>query len=153
VVAAVSVHGVGPGHSEAGAWRRRSALLVGLPGLLAAVAAVVALSSHPLTLRVDAVAVTHGGRQVQAVTVTVVNDTAQVEVPHFLVNTGAGTAGFWGVAGGGSMTLGPHRSATVTLLSPVRTTAPQHGARWLVEAYVSHPDALSTSAMEVWAGR
>jgi len=38
------------------------------------------------------------------------------------------------------------------LEAPVTTSAPQPGARWVVEAYTSSPSTLSTSTLQVWAG-
>ncbi len=71
-----------------------------------------------------------------------------------MVNAGSGTAGFWGAAGGRGVVLGPHGSVKVTLCAPVTTTAPQHGAHWLVEwlveAYTTGPPELSTSALQRW---
>jgi hypothetical protein len=92
------------------------------------------------------------GRLVDTVTVWVRNDTAATVTPHFMVNTGNNPNGFLTPDGGEPVVLGPHRSATVTLLAPQRTVAPQTGARWLVEAYTSSPAALSTSTLVVWSG-
>jgi hypothetical protein len=99
----------------------------------------LAFSSHPLGISVDGVQAASGGRHVEAVTVTVRNLTRTRERPHFMVNAGSGTAGFWGAAGGRGVVLGPHGSVKVTLRAPVTTTAPQHGAHWLVEAYTTGP--------------
>jgi hypothetical protein len=82
--------------------------------------------------------------------VAVLNRTGAAVTPHFLVNTGDNPNGFWQRADGRSVVLGPHQAATLTLHPPVKTTAPQKGASWLVEAYTSQPRALSTSPLVVW---
>ena len=129
---------------------------VGLLALLAtgvAVVAAVALSSAPLELSVRTASTSHGGRSVDTVTVTVRNRTGEAVTPHFLVNTGDNPDGFWVPVGRRAVVLGPHESATLTLHPPVGTTAPQQGARWLVEAYTASPRSLSTSPLVLWRRR
>jgi hypothetical protein len=41
-------------------------------------------------------------------------------------------------------------ATTVTLEPPEFNWSPLHGAHWLVEAYTTPPDALSTSAPQMW---
>lgn len=161
VIAAVTVHGV-TRPIPMGLRLRR----LGVAGVVAAstgalVACSLAFVTHPLSIAIDHVQVAPGGRHIDAVTVTVTNLTDAPQRPHFTVNPGAGTAGYWlpvqtstpsGSTPSVSLVLGPRRSATVTLDAPVSTTAPQHGARWLVEAYTASPSALSTSALQVWSG-
>jgi hypothetical protein len=155
VVAAVSVHGAAGGAAARPLARRRRAgvLTVALPAVGVVVASSLAFSAQPLQLTVDRVQVAASGRQLTAVTLTVRNLTGTVVHPHFMVNPGAGTAGFWSTSTRTPLSLAPHSRATVTLEAPVRTTAPQHGARWLVEAYTSSPAALTTSPLQVWRAR
>ncbi|MHB8594605.1 MAG: hypothetical protein ACYDB3_09810, partial [Acidimicrobiales bacterium] len=155
VIAAVTVHGTATTTLRNGGIRRprRAALLVALPVLGVGITAALAFSSQPLQLSVHGVDTSHRGRRVDAVTVSVRNLTGVPQSPHFLVNTGAGIDGFWMPAGRRSVVLGPGASATVTLDAPVATTAPQYGARWLVEAYTCAPRTLSTSSLELWTGR
>jgi hypothetical protein len=116
----------------------------------AVVLSVLALVSSPLELTVRGVTTSRGGRSVDTVTVTVRNRTSSTVAPHFLVNTGDNPDGFWQPARGRAVVLRPHQSTTLTLHSPVHTTAPQNGAGWLVEAYTSSPRALSTSPIVIW---
>ena len=152
VIAAVSVHGAASPRPARPLTRRLGVAGVTVTALGAMGACALAFSSHPLSLKIDGVQVRAEGRQIESVTVTARNLTDAPQRPHFAVNPGAGTAGFWPTTSGGQLVLGPGRTVTVTLLAPVATTAPQPGARWLVEAYTSSPSTLSTSALEVWAG-
>ncbi len=158
LVAAVSVAGVArpaPSAREKPVHRppRRAVAVVAGPCLGALAAAALAFAGAPLQLAVSGVVTSHGGRQLDAVTVAVVNRTATTLTPHFMVNTGSNPDGFWAPHGGGQVVLGPHRSATVTLYPPAATTSPQKGARWLVEAYTG--SRLSTSGADPFppAGR
>jgi len=117
----------------------------------AAVVAVVAFTSAPLTLAVLGVRTGDHTQQLQRVTVTVDNTTGTTTDPRFVVSTGGQhPSGFWSPVGGRPLVLGPHASATVTLVAPHWTWSPQHGGWWLVEAYTSGPDALSTSSLQQW---
>jgi len=69
------------------------------------------------------------------------------------VSSGGGHPnGFWlarPVHGGSPVPAG---GTTVFVLRPSRFLwAPSHGARWVVEAYTTSPDALSTSSLQYWA--
>jgi len=45
----------------------------------------------------------------------------------------------------------PGGATTRFVLVPTRyTSAPNQGDRWLVEAYTTGPDALSTSSLQYW---
>ncbi len=136
-----------------GAVRARTWLWVAVPVAGVVVASGLALSGAPLQLVVRSVGTTGHDRLVDAVTVTVDNRTGRTLTPHFLVNTGDNPDGFWHRAKGAALELGPHASDTVTLYPPVVDTAPQPGARWLVEAYTASPRALSTSSLVLWRGR
>ena len=155
VVAVLSVHGA-PAITEmkrALSPPGKRARLLLLPVIGVVVTSALAFSAHPLSIKVDGVQTAQGGRRLEALTVTVQNLTGSSERPHFMVDTGAGTAGFWTSARERDLVLAAHRSATLTLDAPVSTSAPQHGARWLVEAYTASPGTLSTSALQIWAGR
>jgi hypothetical protein len=138
-------------------WRRQAAsrpLLV-LALLAAGVVATSAVSlvNPPLRLSILGARTSHAGRTVDAVTVSVQNRTGVALTPHFLVNTGDNPNGFWYPADHRALVLRAHGRAAVTLYPPVATTAPQRGARWLVEAYTASPRALSTSPMTLWSRR
>ena len=86
-------------------------------------------------------------------TVTVHNLTGHRVTPHFLVAIDSThPSGFWTpVSPEGQLALGAGATATVTLRPNEFTWSPAHGAHWLVEAYTTSPNALSTSALQVWA--
>jgi hypothetical protein len=140
VIAALSVRGpsapvpsaLGPRAVPA---RRALLAVVGVccPG--AVVASALAFVGAPLQMSVGGIVTSHGDRELDAVTVSVVNRTGSRLTPHFMVNTGSNPQGFWTAAGHGPVVLGPHSSVTVTLYPPATATSPQRGAGWLVEAY------------------
>ena len=49
-----------------------------------------------------------------------------------------------------TLVLGPHDSETVTILPQSPAWAPTHGSQWLVEAYTTSPEALSTTPLMDW---
>jgi len=166
VVAALSVRGVAQG-----TWARRRAtqegrarpsgwkgvqvvpvLTVGVPALGVVIACVLAFIAPPLQLTVRSVALSHGDRVVDAVTVSVRNRTGSAVTPRFMVNTGDNPHGFWVPSDHRRVVLGARGTQTLTLYPPVLTVAPQKGARWLVEAYTGDPAWLSTSPLQVFTG-
>ncbi len=156
LVAAVTVVGVpradrvdaGP---PARRWVARSA--VGVPALASAAVCVLAFTSAPLDLSVVAVRTSQATLRLDAVTVTVHNLTGSRVIPHFLVAIDSThPSGFWTpVSPQGQLAIGAGATATVTLRPNEFTWSPAHGAHWLVEAYTTSPNALSTSALQVWA--
>ncbi len=128
---------------------RPPVLVAGLSCVGVLVASLMAFSAPPLQLSVRAVSTAHSGRNLNSVTVSVVNRTSGRLQPHFLVDTATGPNydGFWAPSKHHPATLGPHDSETVTLYPPARTVAPRRGARWLVEAYTTSPSWLSTSPL------
>ncbi len=158
LVAAVSL-GAGSGTSAA---RGRPAWLapvtVGVPALVSAALLVVAFTSAPLTVTVDSaaargVATPGGGLSWSRVVVTVRNTSGTPLVPHFMISSGGGhPGGFWTArAVDGVDPVGPGASTRFVLV-PVRyTSTPPRGQWWVVDAYSSSPDALSTSPLQRWA--
>jgi hypothetical protein len=126
--------------------------VVALSGVAVVLASLMAFTAPPLQLSVRSIVTSHGGSQLNRVTVTVVNGTSTTLVPHFLVNTGTSQnyEGFWTPTNQGEVVLEPHDSETITLRPPARQDAPRRGARWLVEAYTADPSWLSTSPLEVF---
>jgi hypothetical protein len=132
-------------------------LAVGVPAALSAGLLVVAFTSAPLTVTVDGlaargVATVDGGLWWSRVVVTVHNTSSDTLAPHFMVSSGGGhPTGFWTArAITGSDPIGPGDS-TRFVLQPTRAiAAPPHGQWWIVDAYSSPPDALSTSALQQW---
>jgi uncharacterized membrane protein len=131
-------------------WVARSA--VGVPVLASVGACAVAFTSAPLTLSVVAVRTSQATLRLDAVTVMVHNLTGHRVTPHFLVVVDSShPSGFWRTTSREApLSLGAGATGTVTLRPHEFTWSPPHGAHWLVEAYTSSPDALSTSALQVW---
>ena len=136
-------------------WRRRrrwSRLAVGAPLMGVVVASTFAFVGPPLELSVRDMSLSHGGRVVSAITISVHNRSDSALTPHFMVNTGDNPHGFWLPSDDRTVIVGPQESTTLTLYPPVLTVAPQKGARWLVEAYTGDPTWLSTSPLAVFTG-
>jgi uncharacterized membrane protein len=131
-------------------WAVRAA--VGVPVLASAAVCAVAFTSAPLDVYVDGVSTSHATLKLDAVTVTVHNSTGQRVTPRFIVALDSShPSGFWMPAHhNGPLVLGAGATATVTLEPPEYTWSPNHGDHWLVEAYTTTPDALSTSAPQMW---
>ena len=153
IVAAVSVApAVRPAPARAA---RRMGLPFGLAVLVPAAAAVVvsvlAFTSAPLRVEVAAFASSHAATSLDSVTVDVQNSTGGTVEPHFMVAFGdTHPSGFWLTADHRPVVLGPHGSAVVTLHPPDYAGAPSHGSYWVVQAYTSSPEALSTSPLQHW---
>ena len=147
IMAAVSVHGTVTRRHRV-AVRAVAIFAVLVVGVIASSA--LAFSSQTLRIAVDA-AQLEGGNQ--SVTVTVTNLTDAVQRPHFMVNPGEGTAGYWAAGDRAPVVLAPHGRAMLRLHPPATVAAPQRGARWLVEAYTTSPAALSTSRLLPWPFR
>jgi uncharacterized membrane protein len=152
IVAALSVSpAAGPAVSLAGRRKLPLALAAIGPALAAVAVSVLAFLSPPLQIAVRSVSASHAATSLDAVTVTVHNRTGGTVVPHFMVDVDdAHPDGFWYPAPRRPFELGPHASATVTLRPTTYAGAPTHGSRWLVEAYTSSPEALSTSPIQIW---
>ncbi len=138
-----------------GPWAPR--LAVGLPAVASAVLVVVALTSAPLAVTVDdyaaaGVATVDGGLRYVRVDVTVHNTADHALLPRFMVSSGGGHPnGFWSATPVRGVTPVPAGGTTVFVLRPPRyIAAPSQGSRWLVEAYTTSPDALSTSTLQYW---
>lgn len=131
---------------------------VTIPALASMVLVVMAFTSAPLTVTVDhytsaGEATVDGGLHYVRVTVTVHNTTDRAQQPQFLVSSGGGhPTGFWKAVPIRGVTPVPAGGTTQFALRPSRFVwAPGHGARWLVEAYTTSPNALSTSSMQYWS--
>ena len=131
-------------------WAVRAA--VGVPVLASAAVCAVAFTSAPLDVYVDGVRTSQATLRLDAVTVTVHNSSGQQVTPRFMVVLDSShPSGFWAPAHGSNpLVVGAGATATVTLEPPEFTWSPLHGAHWLVEAYTTPPDALSTSAPQTW---
>ncbi len=130
-------------------WVARGA--VGGPLVAATVVAVLAFTSAPLALSVVGFRTSNATQQLDAVTVSVHNGTGHAVSPRFMVAIGgAHPTGFWRTATGRTLTLAPGATATVTLEPEQYTWSPVRGAYWMVQAYTTSPDALSTSPLQFW---
>jgi hypothetical protein len=133
-------------------WGRFRATHLTFAALAAAtgVTTALAFTSAPLGLFVSGAAIGSDQQHLEAVTVTVTNRTGSPVSPHFLVDVGAAhPTGFWHDAGNRPVTIGPHRSVTVTLFPPSPTYLPPWASDWVVDAYTASPRALSTTN-DVW---
>jgi uncharacterized membrane protein len=144
IMAALSVHGAVTGEHRV---TRRSLAIFAVPVVAVIACSALALSTQTLRIGVDAAQLAAVD---QSVTVTVTNLTDAVQRPHFMVNPGEGTAGYWVTSDGAPVVLAPHAHATLTLHPPAAVTAPKRGARWLVAAYTTSPAVLSTSSLVPW---
>jgi hypothetical protein len=134
---------------------KRFRTLLGLAALAPAMAAVavsaLAFVSPPLVLAVRSVTTSDAATSLDSVTVAVGNSTGHTVTPHFMVTIGSGHPdGFWFLAHRRQVVLRPHMSVIVTLYPTLYTGAPAHGSYWLVEAYTSSPEGLSTSNIQLW---
>jgi len=121
------------------------------------VALGVAFTSAPLDIAVDRVVTTgvatvDGGLTMTSVDVTVHNRSGQALLPRFMVSFGGGhPTGFWRAQPvDGTALVGAGATSRFTLRPTHTYWAPTHGQRWLVDAYTSSPNALSTSPVQ-WA--
>ncbi len=125
-----------------------------LVGIFCAIGGVsfLAFTDHPLGIRVLSTSTQANGSQIATVAIRIHNSSDASLRPHFLVNPGSGNNAFWSVEGTSSPLLKPGTTQVLTLVAPDATTAPQHGAKWLVEAYTTNPNELSTSPLQTWQG-
>jgi len=125
--------------------------VVAAVGLAAAGLAVLAFTVAPLELGVRSVVASDRATSLEAVTVSVRNDTGTTVTPHFMVTVGsAHPDGFWHAYHYRPVVLPPHGSTVVTLYPSTYVAAPTHGSFWLVVAYTSSPEALSVSEPQRW---
>ena len=152
LVAAVSV---GPARrmdrQRAGGTGVALGLGLGASALASLVLAVLAFVSPPLQIGVQSVATSGRATSLNSVTVIVHNNTDRSVTPHFMVGIAdTNPSGFWNPAHHRMFALGPHSWSRVTLYPASYTGSPLHGSHWLVEAYTSSPEALSTSTPQLW---
>jgi len=139
------------GAGGAAVLRRPATLVVLAPAAAAAVVAVAAFWSPPLDLAVRSATATQSATSLDTVTLTVHNTTGGSVAPHFMVSMGnPHPDGFWHPVDRRPFVLGPHGTATVTIAPDTYTSAPLHGTHWLVLAYTTSPEALSTSPLLFW---
>lgn len=143
----------GNGARASGLWPAR--LAVAAPALASLALIGVAFTSAPLDVRVDSATVSgmataDGGLSVRQIVVTVRNSADRALAPHFMVSTGGGHPNaFWR----SSLLRGTDPlAAGATAIFVLRPTfyfgAPPLGQKWLVAAYTSSPNALSTSSLQ-----
>lgn len=137
--------------TTAGRRRVPAGLAVVVPALAAVCVSLLAFWSPPLQLSVRSVDTSDAATSLDAVTLDVHNTTGGTVTPRFMVTVGSGHPdGFWSPGRGGTVVLGPHASETVTVRPQSFAWAPSHGSQWLVEAYTTSPEALSTTPLMLW---
>ncbi len=163
LVAALSVRAVGPGPGAGGPAAGDApgcrGLAVGVPAVVTVVLLVVAFSSAPLADHRRPRHGRRGGHRRRRAALrrrsTSPSATAADRplLPRFMVSSGGGhPGGFWrSTAVRGESPVPPGATTRYVLRPPRFTRAPDHGARWLVEAYTTSPDALSTSPLQYWS--
>ena len=126
--------------------------------VVSAVLLVVACTSAPLDIGVDGVAArgvatVNGGLAFVRVDVTVHNTSSGALWPRFMVAFGGGhPSGFWRTQVlRGTLPIGAGDTAVLALRPVDRQDAPPHGQWWVVQAYTSRPNALSTSPLQWWS--
>ena len=131
---------------------------IALPAVASAALLVVAFTSAPLSVAVDGVtaagvATVDGGLHYVHVVVTVRNTSSSALTPHFMVSSGGGhPAGCWNAQPvEGSVPVAPGATTRFVLRPIGEANAPPHGQWWIVEAYTTSPNALSTSSLQQWA--
>ena len=136
-------------------WRR--GLAVAIPAVGSAALVAVAFTSAPLGITVDGVSVAgvatdDGGLNFRRVEVTVQNHSDAPLSPHFIITSGGGHLGpFWRATALRATDPVGAGASTVFVLRPTTFLwTPPHGQWWLVAAYTSSPNALSTSAPQYW---
>ena len=141
------------GARTSGRWPARMA--VGIPALASLALIGVAFTSAPLDVRVGGatvtgVASTDGGLNFRKLIVTVANHSDRALTPHFMVSSGGGHPNaFWrsGLLRGTEPVAAG--ATAVFVLRPTSYYAPPPlGQKWLVVAYTSSPNALSTSSLQ-----
>jgi uncharacterized membrane protein len=136
-------------------WIRRASVAV--PAVASLALLVVAFTSAPLGVTVDrvvaaGVATIGGGQNFRLVEVTVHNRSDTALAPHFMISSGGGhPSAFWrSTVLEGSDPI-PAGASTVFNLEPSSWFGtPPHGQWWLVAAYTTVPNALSTSPLQYW---
>ncbi len=144
-----------PGWADRRPWPSR--LVVAVPALCAAALVGLALTSAPLVVTVDAVGVggvatVDGGLFFRHVDVSVHNTSGSKLDPLFMVSSGGGhPEGFWDAdVLRGEYPMAPGGTTEFELRPPHYTSTPGRGQWWLVAAYTTSPDALSTSPLQQW---
>ncbi len=136
---------------RAGGRRWVAATVVAAPVGAALAVMAVAFTSAPLQLSVDGFRTSNSTQRLDAVTVTVHNRSDHPVTPHFMVTIGGGHPdGFWKPTGRSPTAIGPGAAATFTIRPNVYTWSPAHDTYWLVDAYTTSPNALSTSPPQFW---
>ena len=130
---------------------------IALPAVASAALLVVAFTSAPLSVAVDGVtaagvATVDGGLHYVHVVVTVRNTSSSALTPRFMVSSGGGhPSGFWNARPvEGSVPVAPGATTRFVLRPIAEANAPPHGQWWIVEAYTTSPNALSTSSLQQW---
>jgi uncharacterized membrane protein len=130
-------------------------LAVGVPALASVALVGVAFTSAPLDLRVDGATVSgvvtaDGGLNFRQIVVTVRNNADRALTPHFMVSSGGGHPNAFWRSGllRGTEPVAAGATAVFVLRPTFYFATPPLGQKWLVAAYTSSPNALSTSSLQ-----
>lgn len=149
---AVATVAPAPGPAPRHRWGRVGPLRAAAGALAVATLAATALAfgGAPLAIAYRSSAVAPSQQRLYSVTVDVTNQTAAAVTPRFMVDLGAPhPGGFWEAAHRRPVVVGPHRTATVTLYPPAPVYLPPWASDYVVQAYTTGPDWLSTSG-DIW---
>ena len=150
IVAAFSVES-----TEAVVWPRLGARLrrgvLAAPVLAIVVCLALAFSRPVLTITVGNVTTSEGTSLYATMVVRLTNNTGSTVTPSVMVlENDTHPTGFWHLAEGGSLVLGPHQSKIVTLVSPATTPTSLRDQYWIVTAVTPSPASISSSSPIQW---
>lgn len=141
-----------PGRAGRLRWGRVDPLRLGAAVLALATVAVTAASfvGAPLGITYRSSSIAHSQQRLYSLTVDVTNRTGGTVTPRFMVDVGAPhPSGFWTAAHRRPVVIAPYRTATVTLYPPAPVYLPPWASDYVVQAYTTGPDWLSTSK-DIW---
>lgn len=141
LAAAVTVRGA----PEAARWRHWTWVALA-SGAASAAAIVIALASpSPMSVSIQSVRTTGQLATVQQLTVGVVNHTGGSVRPTFTIQNGTNITAFWRRQQGPAV-LGPHQSATYTIVAPSYFAMPSIASGFQVLAFNQRPASVSRSS-------
>ena len=151
IVAAVCVHAA-PSSGLPVPRRSLRVLAVAAPLTACLVAITAGLTTSPLEINVARVKTTDHARAFRRVTITVHNTSSRRLAPRFFVDTNGGHPdGYWQTTpSSGSWPIPAGATSTLILTPRGYASTPDPGHYWIVDAYTTGPEALSTSRLMKW---
>ena len=123
-------------------WQK--SVLAGLAVIFGLVLSLIILQPSPLNLAVTHIHVVGERKAVNQIVVLVTNKTNRLVQPHFTLTTNGRTTSFWTAS---RTSLPPHHTVKVILLAPNEASMPPLDSNFIVDAFTTHPETLSTSAL------